>query len=205
MGSASTGGHVTVRLGLPAGQKLFSCHVCSNTFSTKGSLKVHMRLHTGAKPFKCPHCELRFRTSGRRKTHMQFHYKADPKKARKPVPRSPPDALPPAGLLSPSPADPSVFVMNSSVLTGQFDPSLLQQGLVSQAVLPASMSGERRVASGQGRAPREPALLCRCSVTRGGMQAQSTVTCCSKCWLSSVISASLALMCSKHMGLFPDE
>ncbi|XP_032943674.1 zinc finger protein 236 [Rhinolophus ferrumequinum] len=122
------------------GQKLFSCHVCSNTFSTKGSLKVHMRLHTGAKPFKCPHCELRFRTSGRRKTHMQLHYKPDPKKARKPVPRSPSEALPPASLLSPSPTDPSVFVMNNSVLTGQFDPSLLQQGLVSQAVLPASMS-----------------------------------------------------------------
>ncbi|XP_012504334.1 PREDICTED: zinc finger protein 236 [Propithecus coquereli] len=122
------------------GQKLFSCHVCSNAFSTKGSLKVHMRLHTGAKPFKCPHCELRFRTSGRRKTHMQFHYKPDPKKARKPVTRSSPEGLQPVNLLSPPPSDPSVFIMNNSVLTGQFDQNLLQQGLVGQAILPASVS-----------------------------------------------------------------
>uniref|UniRef100_A0A8C3WWQ1 Zinc finger protein 236 n=1 Tax=Catagonus wagneri TaxID=51154 RepID=A0A8C3WWQ1_9CETA len=122
------------------GQKLFSCHVCSNAFSTKGSLKVHMRLHTGAKPFKCPHCELRFRTSGRRKTHMQFHYKPDPKKARKPAPRTSPEGLAPMNVVQPSPSDPSVFIMNSSVLTGQLDQSLLQQGLVGQAVLPASVS-----------------------------------------------------------------
>ncbi|XP_023503770.1 zinc finger protein 236 isoform X3 [Equus przewalskii] len=122
------------------GQKLFSCHVCSNAFSTKGSLKVHMRLHTGAKPFKCPHCELRFRTSGRRKTHMQFHYKPDPKKARKPVTRSSSEGLQPVNLLSPSSSDPNVFIMNNSVLAGQFDQNLLQQGLVGQAVLPASMS-----------------------------------------------------------------
>ncbi|XP_077916289.1 zinc finger protein 236 isoform X7 [Halichoerus grypus] len=122
------------------GQKLFSCHVCSNAFSTKGSLKVHMRLHTGAKPFKCPHCELRFRTSGRRKTHMQFHYKPDPKKARKPVTRSASEGLQPMNLLSPTSTDPNVFIMNNSVLTGQFDQNVLQQGLVGQAILPASVS-----------------------------------------------------------------
>uniref|UniRef100_A0A452RKD9 Zinc finger protein 236 n=1 Tax=Ursus americanus TaxID=9643 RepID=A0A452RKD9_URSAM len=122
------------------GQKLFSCHVCSNAFSTKGSLKVHMRLHTGAKPFKCPHCELRFRTSGRRKTHMQFHYKPDPKKARKPVTRSSSEGLQPVSLLSPTSTDPNVFVMNNSVLTGQFEQNVLQQGLVGQAILPASVS-----------------------------------------------------------------
>ncbi|XP_011231324.2 zinc finger protein 236 isoform X7 [Ailuropoda melanoleuca] len=122
------------------GQKLFSCHVCSNAFSTKGSLKVHMRLHTGAKPFKCPHCELRFRTSGRRKTHMQFHYKPDPKKARKPVTRSSSEGLQPMSLLSPTSTDPNVFVMNNSVLTGQFEQNVLQQGLVGQAILPASVS-----------------------------------------------------------------
>ncbi|XP_006874610.1 PREDICTED: zinc finger protein 236 [Chrysochloris asiatica] len=123
------------------GQKLFSCHVCSNAFSTKGSLKVHMRLHTGAKPFKCPLCELRFRTSGRRKTHMQFHYRPDPRKARRPLTRSSSEGLQPVSMLSPSSSDSNVFIMNNSVLTtSQFDPNLLQQGLMSQAILPASVS-----------------------------------------------------------------
>ncbi|XP_072854829.2 zinc finger protein 236 [Pogona vitticeps] len=122
------------------GQKLFSCHVCSNSFSTKGSLKVHMRLHTGAKPFKCPHCDLRFRTSGRRKTHIQCHFKPEAKKARKPVSRTPAEELQPVNLLNSSSTDPNVFIMNNSVLTGQFDQNLLQQGLVGQAILPASMS-----------------------------------------------------------------
>lgn len=98
-----------------------------------------MRLHTGAKPFQCPHCELRFRTSGRRKTHMRLH--CDPKKARKSTPRSAPEGLQPASLLSPASADPNVLIMNNSVLTSQFDPNLLQPGLVSQAILPGTVSG----------------------------------------------------------------
>ncbi|KAM4686770.1 zinc finger protein 236 isoform 11-T12 [Amazona ochrocephala] len=122
------------------GQKLFSCHVCSNSFSTKGSLKVHMRLHTGAKPFKCPHCDLRFRTSGRRKTHIQCHYKPEAKKVRKPVARTSAEGLQPVNLLNSSSTDPNVFIMNNSVLTNQFDQNLLQQGLVGQAILPASVS-----------------------------------------------------------------
>ncbi|CAH2284599.1 zinc finger 236 isoform X1 [Pelobates cultripes] len=138
-----------------AGQKLFSCHVCANSFSTKGSLKVHMRLHTGAKPFKCPHCDMRFRTSGRRKTHIQCHYKADSKKMRKPILRrhisqtvvpvsstttTAAESLQPISLLNTSTADPSVFITNSSVLSSHFDQNLLQQGLVGQAILPASVS-----------------------------------------------------------------
>ncbi|XP_061220693.1 zinc finger protein 236 isoform X7 [Neopsephotus bourkii] len=122
------------------GQKLFSCHVCSNSFSTKGSLKVHMRLHTGAKPFKCPHCDLRFRTSGRRKTHIQCHYKPEAKKVRKPVACTSAEGLQPVNLLNSSSTDPNVFIMNNSVLTNQFDQNLLQQGLVGQAILPASVS-----------------------------------------------------------------
>ncbi|XP_051467881.1 zinc finger protein 236 isoform X8 [Apus apus] len=118
------------------GQKLFSCHVCSNSFSTKGSLKVHMRLHTGAKPFKCPHCDLRFRTSGRRKTHIQCHYKPETKKVRKPVARTSAEGLQPVSLLNSSSTDPNVFIMNNC----QFDQNLLQQGLVGQAILPASVS-----------------------------------------------------------------
>ncbi|OXB66150.1 hypothetical protein ASZ78_004009 [Callipepla squamata] len=35
---------------------------------------------------------------------------------------------------------PNVFIMNNSVLTSQFDQNLLQQGLVGQAILPASVS-----------------------------------------------------------------
>lgn len=102
-----------------------------------------MRLHTGAKPFKCPHCDLRFRTSGRRKTHIQCHFKPEAKKTRKSTPRTSTEGLQPVNLLNTSSTDPNVFIMNNSVLTGQFDQNLLQQGLVGQAILPASMSGKK--------------------------------------------------------------
>uniref|UniRef100_A0A3P9JZ80 Zinc finger protein 236 n=1 Tax=Oryzias latipes TaxID=8090 RepID=A0A3P9JZ80_ORYLA len=119
------------------GQKLFSCHMCNTSFSTKGSLKVHMRLHTGSKPFKCPFCELRFRTSGHRKTHIQCHFRPsiDSHKS-KPVS----EALPPVGLLQTPNADPNIYLPANQVLAGQYDQNLLQQGLVGQAILPASMS-----------------------------------------------------------------
>lgn len=155
------------RLFIFAGQKLFSCHMCHTSFSTKGSLKVHMRLHTGSKPFKCPFCELRFRTSGHRKTHIQFHFR--PNSERNKSKRSAssagqtsqgPDpgtgqavaadqgqqpatseALQPVGLLPTPNSDPNIYLPANPVLTGQFDQSLLQPGLVGQAILPASMSG----------------------------------------------------------------
>ncbi|XP_067888593.1 zinc finger protein 236-like isoform X3 [Heterodontus francisci] len=122
------------------GQKHFKCHVCSSPFSTKGSLKVHMRLHTGAKPFKCPHCDVRFRTSGHRKSHIQSHFKPTslPKKIRKPVTRQSTESLQPVNLLTT--ADANVYITNNGVLTSQFEQNLLQQGLVGQAILPASMS-----------------------------------------------------------------
>lgn len=101
-----------------------------------------MRLHTGAKPFKCPHCDLRFRTSGRRKTHIQFHYKQETRKVRKPVTRTSAEGLQPVSLLNSSSTDPNVFIMNNPVVTSQYDQNLLPQGLVGQAILPASMSGK---------------------------------------------------------------
>uniref|UniRef100_A0A3P9IB45 Zinc finger protein 236 n=1 Tax=Oryzias latipes TaxID=8090 RepID=A0A3P9IB45_ORYLA len=119
------------------GQKLFSCHMCNTSFSTKGSLKVHMRLHTGSKPFKCPFCELRFRTSGHRKTHIQCHFRPSID-SRKSKPVS--EALPPVGLLQTPNADPNIYLPANQVLAGQYDQNLLQQGLVGQAILPASMS-----------------------------------------------------------------
>lgn len=140
-----------------AGQKLFTCHMCSTAFSTKGSLKVHMRLHTGSKPFKCPYCDQRFRTSGHRKTHMQCHLRPGPdsRKSRHPAQahvsvqntpgqQAPPtaaEALPPVGLLHNAGADPNIYIHSNPVLTGQYDPNLLQQGIVGQTILPATMSG----------------------------------------------------------------
>uniref|UniRef100_A0A3Q3H1V4 Zinc finger protein 236 n=1 Tax=Kryptolebias marmoratus TaxID=37003 RepID=A0A3Q3H1V4_KRYMA len=121
------------------GQKLFSCHMCNTSFSTKGSLKVHMRLHTGSKPFKCPFCDLRFRTSGHRKTHIQCHFRpnGDGRKSK----RSSSSALQPTvGLLQTPNSDPSIYLPASQVMAGQFEQSLLQPGLVGQAILPASMS-----------------------------------------------------------------
>lgn len=52
------------------------------------------------------------------------------------------ESLQPINLLTSSATDPSVFITNSSVLSGQFEQSLLQQGLVGQAILPASVSGK---------------------------------------------------------------
>ncbi|XP_061116663.1 zinc finger protein 236-like isoform X1 [Conger conger] len=151
------------------GQKLFNCHMCNTAFSTKGSLKVHMRLHTGSKPFKCPFCDLRFRTSGHRKTHIQCHYKptSESKKAKRAADRHqhaqpqaqppPSDTLPPVSLLQAGPNDPGVYISSNPVLTGQFDQNLLQQGLVGQAILPASVSaaGDLTVSLPEGLATLE--------------------------------------------------
>lgn len=49
-------------------------------------------------------------------------------------------------LLNSASSDPNVFIMNNSVLTGQFDQNL--QGLVGQAILPASVSGRCWVGHG---------------------------------------------------------
>lgn len=139
---------------LPAGQKLFNCHMCNTSFSTKGSLKVHMRLHTGSKPFKCPFCELRFRTSGHRKTHIQCHYRpsSEGRKAKRAASSrsnqnqqqhpAHPETLHPVGLLQATTTDHNIYLPANQVLTGQFDQNLVQQGLVGQAILPTSMSGK---------------------------------------------------------------
>lgn len=126
-----------------------------------------MRLHTGSKPFKCPFCELRFRTSGHRKTHIQCHFRpnSDSRKSKRSASgtgqtgqghdpgagqgvapgqgqrSASSEALQPVGLLQTANSDPSIYLPASQVLTGQFDQSLLQPGLVGQAILPASMSG----------------------------------------------------------------
>lgn len=168
------------------GQKLFNCHMCNTSFSTKGSLKVHMRLHTGSKPFKCPFCELRFRTSGHRKTHIQCHYRpnSDRRKAKRAAAASSSSASSgratrgaqdpdqgqgqvqgqhhvgsegpyPVAMLQASISDPNIYLPAN--LTGQFDQSLLQQGLVGQAILPASMSagGDLTVSLSDGLATLE--------------------------------------------------
>lgn len=121
-----------------------------------------MRLHTGSKPFKCPYCDLRFRTSGHRKTHIQFHFRASERHKSKRFSSSTchssqaeagqavagqgqspaaPDSLQPVGLLQTSSSDPNIYLPTNQVLTGQFDQTLLQPGLVGQTILPASMSG----------------------------------------------------------------
>ncbi|XP_028971587.2 zinc finger protein 236 isoform X1 [Esox lucius] len=160
------------------GQKLFDCHMCNTSFSTKGSLKVHMRLHTGSKPFKCPFCELRFRTSGHRKTHIQCHYRpsSEGRKSKRTASsrtnqshhdteqnqgqqqhQANSESLHPVGLLQATTADPNIYLPANQVLGGQFDQNLLQQSLVGQALLPASMSagGDLTVSLSDGLATLE--------------------------------------------------
>lgn len=160
-----------------SGQKLFSCHMCNTSFSTKGSLKVHMRLHTGSKPFKCPFCDLRFRTSGHRKTHIQGHIRSSDRKSKRSSsaepqnserqevqsvpqsqhPSSAVDTQHSVGLLQSAATDPNIYIPANPVLTGQYDHSLLQQGLVGQAILPATVSagGDLTVSLAEGLATLE--------------------------------------------------
>ncbi|KAK7157137.1 hypothetical protein R3I93_008569 [Phoxinus phoxinus] len=147
-----------------SGQKLFSCHMCNTSFSTKGSLKVHMRLHTGSKPFKCPFCELRFRTSGHRKTHIQGHIRPSDRKAKRsagaerpPQDQCAPQAQEAQTLLHTTSSDPNIYIPANPVLTAQYEPSLLQQSLVGQAILPATVSagGDLTVSLTEGLATLE--------------------------------------------------
>ncbi|KAL0984694.1 hypothetical protein UPYG_G00145470 [Umbra pygmaea] len=177
------GKHFTVKSTLDChvkthtGQKLFDCHMCNTSFSTKGSLKVHMRLHTGSKPFKCPFCELRFRTSGHRKTHIQCHLRpnSEGRKAKRIAllraiqnqdseqnqgqqpHQANPESLHPVGLLQASTTDPNIYLPANQVLAGQYEQNLLQQSLVGQALLPASMSagGDLTVSLSDGLATLE--------------------------------------------------
>ncbi|XP_051573971.1 zinc finger protein 236-like isoform X2 [Myxocyprinus asiaticus] len=158
-----------------SGQKLFSCHMCNTSFSTKGSLKVHMRLHTGSKPFKCPLCDQRFRTSGHRKTHIQGHIRPSDRKSKRSLSTDPQaaqdiqsvpqsrhtsstaDGQPAVGLLQTTSADPNIYIPANPVLTGPYESSLLQQGLVGQAILPATVSagGDLTVSLTEGLATLE--------------------------------------------------
>uniref|UniRef100_H3AR01 Zinc finger protein 236 n=1 Tax=Latimeria chalumnae TaxID=7897 RepID=H3AR01_LATCH len=138
-GSAST---VDCHVKTHTDQLHYACAVCSNQKTWAYKLSAYSRTARGLNPTTRPHCDLRFRTSGRRKTHIQCHFKSmsESKKHRKLGGRNAADGLQPVNLLNNTTPDPSVFITNNSVLSGQFDQSLLQQGLVGQTILPASVS-----------------------------------------------------------------
>ncbi|RMC15683.1 hypothetical protein DUI87_07885 [Hirundo rustica rustica] len=86
------------------------CSYCPKSFKKPSDLVRHVRIHTGEKPYKCDECGKSFTVKSTLDCHVKTH------------------------------TDPNVFIMNNSVLTNQFDQNLLQQGLVGQAILPASVS-----------------------------------------------------------------
>ncbi|KAJ7405953.1 hypothetical protein BTVI_67104 [Pitangus sulphuratus] len=86
------------------------CSYCPKSFKKPSDLVRHVRIHTGEKPYKCEECGKSFTVKSTLDCHVKTH------------------------------TDPNVFIMNNSVLTSQFDQNLLQQGLVGQAILPASVS-----------------------------------------------------------------
>ncbi|XP_061897155.1 zinc finger protein 260-like isoform X5 [Entelurus aequoreus] len=56
-----------------AGEKLFSCSVCTNVFFQSCDFTRHMRTHTGEKPFRCSVCAKRFSIKSNMQKHMRTH------------------------------------------------------------------------------------------------------------------------------------
>ncbi|KAK5862695.1 hypothetical protein PBY51_018064 [Eleginops maclovinus] len=120
------------------GERPYKCDECGKSFTVKSTLDCHVKTHTGQKLFSCHMCNTSFSTKGSLKGQDPGTGQAlGPGQSQQSAAS---DALQSVGLLQTGNSDPNMYLPASQVLTGQFDQNLLQQGLVGQAILPASMS-----------------------------------------------------------------
>lgn len=66
-----------------AGQPLFQCRLCDQSFDVAGDLARHVRSHTLNKPFQCSICDKQFTHIGSLNTHLRIHSGEKPYKCTK--------------------------------------------------------------------------------------------------------------------------
>ncbi|NXY91764.1 ZN776 protein, partial [Alcedo cyanopectus] len=67
-----------------AGERLYRCIECAESFPQKTSLEEHQRRHTQQRPFQCSGCSKSFRHRQSLNHHQKVHAVAPPNRDRQP-------------------------------------------------------------------------------------------------------------------------